>query len=627
MTAAPGPSSPQQIRDRLLQAIDPNSNIRNMVAVLEVISSLERYPITKEALEETRLGRLINDVRKKTENEELAKRAKKLLRNWQKLIEPVAQNEATLRGLPNPPGSANGGAHNCRVETPPGATAIGAVSKPVQDAKSRNDVQKPHSPKPGNRKRKGGGEPRDGLQGPPASSLLKTAKASYEALQNPSPPPTNGIGGSPESFPSPPDAGFPLEAEGGRVETGENEKPSGKIPINAVRPHTSSPVGLFKPSGLPSLLKTAVLPLPAPQYEKAEEAAVASGGQPRSPRCSSFSPRSICLETFARQHATFSSKGLEPSLRASSLNAAAESPTSSRSPAAKRLASPLQEAMPETQPFLLGAGASPSGAGASHLSESFLPGAPRGDCSDGTASGSDGKKKKKCRPKDYMAQGLDGQGLEGGGGGGGVKPVRLKKERRLTFDPITGEIKPLAQRDSLPAVAPIGDLPAFAEQLPLPPVLSPPLPPSSSSSQRTGTEAKSLPLHSPFEQTNWKELSRNEIIQSYLTRQSSLLSSSGAQTPGAHYFMSEYLKQEESTRREARKTHVLAPHGKGPLDLPGVTRELTPGDTERIGGRRWPGVNGCYDTQGNWYDWTQCISLDPHGDDGRLNILPYVCLD
>ncbi|XP_042300592.1 mediator of RNA polymerase II transcription subunit 26-like, partial [Sceloporus undulatus] len=230
---------------------------------------------------ETRLGRLINDVRKKTENEELAKRAKKLLRNWQKLIEPVAQNEVALRGLPNLPGSANGGAHNFRVETPTGATTV-AGSKPIQDVKNRNDVQKPHSPKPGNRKRKG--EPRDGLQ-PPPSSLPKASKASYEVLQNSSPPPTNGIGGSPENFPSPLDVSFPPELEGSKPELGENEKPS-KIPINAVRPHTSSP-GLFKPSGLPSLLKTVVLP-PPPQYDKAEEAV--AGGQPRSPRCSSFSP-------------------------------------------------------------------------------------------------------------------------------------------------------------------------------------------------------------------------------------------------------------------------------------------------------------------------------------------------
>uniref|UniRef100_A0ABM5ELH9 Mediator of RNA polymerase II transcription subunit 26 n=1 Tax=Pogona vitticeps TaxID=103695 RepID=A0ABM5ELH9_9SAUR len=611
MTAAPGPS-PQQIRDRLLQAIDPHSNIHNMVAVLEVISSLEKYPITKEALEETRLGKLINDVRKKTKNEELAKRAKKLLRNWQKLIEPVTPSEAALRGLPNAPGSANGGAHNCRVETPPGVV-VGP--KPIPEAKNRNDIQKLHSPKAGNRKRKG--EARDGLPGPPLP-LPKVSKVSYEVLQNSPSPPTNGIGGSPESFPSPPEA-----PEVSRAEPSENEKPS-KIPINAVRPHTSAP-GLFKPSAPSSLLKTAVLQ----QQEKAEEVASAAAGQARSPRCSSFSPRHLRLETFVRQHTTYSPKGGTParSPRPPLLDASAAGPLSSP----PRPSSPLQvlppppptkrlegspplvpdpslrgsepQATPESQ-LCLCVGASPGSGEVSPPGESsaplagFSPEASRMD-SDSAASGSDSKKKKKYRPKDYVVN-LDGQGLEGG-----VKPVRLKKERRLTFDPMTGEIKPLAQRDSLPA-----DLPALAE------------PPRTG----TGKLAPKPPLHSPFEQTNWKELSRNEIIQSYLNRQSSLLSSSGVQTPGAHYFMSEYLKQEESTRREARKTHVLAPHSK-PSDLPGVTREVTEGDLDRITNHPWPGVNGCYDTQGNWYDWTQGISLDPHGDDGRLNILPYVCLD
>ncbi|VCX41710.1 unnamed protein product, partial [Gulo gulo] len=108
-----------------------------MVAVLEVISSLEKYPITKEALEETRLGKLINDVRKKTKNEELAKRAKKLLRSWQKLIEPVHQNEAALRGLAGGTGSANGGAHNCRPEV-----GTAGAPKSIHDLKNRNDIQR-----------------------------------------------------------------------------------------------------------------------------------------------------------------------------------------------------------------------------------------------------------------------------------------------------------------------------------------------------------------------------------------------------------------------------------------------------------------------------------------------------
>lgn len=90
--------------------------------------------------------------------------------------------------------------------------------------------------------------------------------------------------------------------------------------------------------------------------------------------------------------------------------------------------------------------------------------------------------------------------------------------------------------------------------------------------------------------------------------------------------MAEYLKQEESSRQGARQPHVLLPLPT-PTDLPGLTREVTQDDLDRIQAQQWPGVNGCEDTQGNWYDWTQCISLDPHGDDGRLNILPYVCLD
>ncbi|EPQ15103.1 Mediator of RNA polymerase II transcription subunit 26 [Myotis brandtii] len=275
---AAAPSSPQQIRDRLLQAIDPQSNIQNIVVVLEIISSLEKYPITKEALEETRLGKLINDVRKKTKNEELAKRAKKLLRNWQKLIEPVHQNEAVLRGLAGAPGSANGGAHNCRPEV-----GVASAPKSIHDLKNRNDIQRLPGlrlDRLGSHKRRG--DQRDlGHPGPPP----KVSKVTHDSLvPNSSPLPTNGIGGSPESFPGPLDSGRHVGPEGSCLEQGENDKHSIKIPINAVRPHTSSP-GLGKPSG-PCLQSKAAV---RQQLERADQ----TSGPPHPkgpPRCS-FSPR------------------------------------------------------------------------------------------------------------------------------------------------------------------------------------------------------------------------------------------------------------------------------------------------------------------------------------------------
>nr|XP_006639856.1 PREDICTED: mediator of RNA polymerase II transcription subunit 26 [Lepisosteus oculatus] len=625
MTAAS--ATPQQMRDRLLQAIDSQSNIRNMVAVLEVISSLEKYPITKEALEETRLGKLINDVRKKTKDEDLAKRAKKLLRNWQKLIEP-GQNETLPRGGPGTPGSANGGSHPCRPEIAP--PAVSPVGKPVQELKSRNDIHNSYSPKlekSSNRKRKG--EQRDG------HLSAKISKAANDRLQNSTPPPTNGIGGSPEPFPSPLDPSGLPGPDRSRTEHLENDKHN-KIPVNAVRPHTSSP-GLAKPPSTSSLLKTAVMQ----QHAKMDEVSGGGGGggsgqpQPRSPRCASFSPRSIKEETMAKRPTTYAPKGTlsSPSQSSRFLDVAAR--VQSPLPLPQPLTPPVQVSHtdgpqppgPESSRHWHGPAdadlrlqhstgtlelpphSSPHGSRtALHHSECTVPhglGLPSEAAkldSDGAASSSESKRKKKYRPRDYTVN-LDGQpAMEES-----TKPVRLK-ERKLTFDPVTGQIKPLTHKESYQGEEPVG--------LPLP------------EAHRTDVlkQKPGAPLPSPFQQTNWKELSRNEIIQSYLSRQSSLLTSSGAQTPGAHFFMTEYLKQEEHDIKESRKTHVLVPDS-SETDLPGVSRDVTTEDLHRIHQERWPGVNGCFDTKDNWYDWTQCISLDPHGDESKLHILPYVCLD
>ncbi|RXN38980.1 mediator of RNA polymerase II transcription subunit 26-like protein [Labeo rohita] len=621
-------ATPQQMRDRLLQAIDSQSNVSNpltllptkahfprhdavraafraakrrnerlnicnMVAVLDVITNLEKYPITKEALEETRLGKLINDVRKKTKDEDLAKRAKKLLRNWQKLIEP-GQSDTPARGAPNVPGSANGGAHPCRTDTPP---AVPLPSKVAPELKTRNDIHNTYSPKAeksSSRKRRG--EQRDSPHLP--AKMTKTSL--YEPMYSSSPP-SNGIRGSPEPLP---DKDDDVPSDRIRMEHLENDRHN-KIPVNAVKPHPSSP-GLTKLPSTSSLLKTSVLQ---------QHARMDGGGQhqPKSPRYSS-SPRSVTHESVAKRSSTYAPKG---TLSSPAQNSA-------------QVPSPLPTLQPLTSPAQVCISDGPSSVGlegSMHLHRSTdrlsqpphstatpepLSGSPlvphsldaetKGE-RDGATSNLEGKKRKKYRPRDYTVN-LQGQSSEDR-----TKPVRLK-ERRLTFDPVTGQIKPLTPKESS----------HHEPECQGPPVAEP--------SARTEMPQQKAPtsVPNPFQQTNWKELSRNEIIQSYLNLQSNVLTSSGAQTHGAHFFMTEYLKREEHGVKESRITHALVPSS-STTELPGVSRDVTNEDLLRIHNEHWPGVNGCYDTKGAWFDWTECISLDPHGDESKLNILPYVCLD
>lgn len=90
--------SPSEIKEKLLRALDTEYNVVDMVTVVEIITVLERTPITKEALETTRLGKYINELRRKTKNELLAKRAKDLVRRWRDMILPTQASDSSVNG-------------------------------------------------------------------------------------------------------------------------------------------------------------------------------------------------------------------------------------------------------------------------------------------------------------------------------------------------------------------------------------------------------------------------------------------------------------------------------------------------------------------------------------------------
>lgn len=210
-------------------------------------------------------------------------------------------------------------------------------------------------------------------------------------------------------------------------------------------------------------------------------------------------------------------------------------------------------------------------------------------------SGAQKRKAQECKSDDGSA-GLDGQTVEDG-----VKEIRLI-ERRLTFNPLTGQIKPcLYKESSQEGAVSLGYKPQSqlcSEQL----------------------KQSPSPLLGLLQQKELRNLSRSKIIQSYFSQQSNLLMSSGAEV-----FTTE-IKNDQSGSGNSSKMHTLAAE-LPPRDLPGISREVVTEDVKRLHIQRWPGVNGCYDTKGNWFDWTESIPLDLHGDEARLNILPYVSLD
>ncbi|KAI4904253.1 hypothetical protein NFI96_031782 [Prochilodus magdalenae] len=537
MTTAP--STPQQLRDRLLQAIDGQSNIHNMVAVLDVISNLEKYPITKEALEETRLGKLINDLRKRTRDEDLAKRAKKLLRNWQKLIEPQ-QNEK----LPKEVSSTGNGCN----QTPafPTArsvqTATDTDKKPVLHTSHSSNTEKLHAVS------------HKSEQKAEESPKIKVSKASVygqiSALSS-----SGGNVGGPDTF-----SGVALPIKAGTT-----------------KPHLSSPE-LNKQPNASTILRTSVLQ----QHGQRDRATTKKEQQKLQSHCTPSSPRAAKQSVTTKWPTPFTGYDSEP-FSALPLNSSVHGMhTESQQ---------TKEALPQYQdnePFensertLEQTNSLPQKSrGLKRLHSGLLSEVTNVETEKDVKPSE--AKRRKHQSKDEAGS-LEGRSVEDS------KPNRVKN-RKLTFDPFTQQIRASSANQIEERHGSLSDV------------------------SESDNLKQSHPASSPsaLPKTNWKDLSQNEIVKYYLNLQNNLLKTSGNQTPSSNSFMTEYLKREEDHVADSNKVCLQVP-SISETDIPGIGRNITPGDLSKMHNEHWSGVNGCYDSKGNWYDWTDCISLDPYGD-------------
>jgi len=68
---------------------------KSMDSVVDLLEGLSRLPVNVEILTKTRIGMTINDLRKKTTDEKISKRAKSLIKEWKNLLDGKASNNTS----------------------------------------------------------------------------------------------------------------------------------------------------------------------------------------------------------------------------------------------------------------------------------------------------------------------------------------------------------------------------------------------------------------------------------------------------------------------------------------------------------------------------------------------------
>ena len=102
---------PSLLRNRLFRAIDENYNVTNPVVVAEVLGQLERFRLSRAALEATRLDWYIEQLRWREDHRALVSRARNLLQQWRadhtsKPTTSSSPDQETFFRSPSPPGSS-----------------------------------------------------------------------------------------------------------------------------------------------------------------------------------------------------------------------------------------------------------------------------------------------------------------------------------------------------------------------------------------------------------------------------------------------------------------------------------------------------------------------------------------
>ncbi|XP_003373943.1 putative mediator of RNA polymerase II transcription subunit 26 [Trichinella spiralis] len=78
----------ERLKVRLLSCLDREKKVNNVAKACEAMDAIESVVMTKESLESSRLGLLINEVRRSNQllHPDLAKRCRLLIKKWRKLI-------------------------------------------------------------------------------------------------------------------------------------------------------------------------------------------------------------------------------------------------------------------------------------------------------------------------------------------------------------------------------------------------------------------------------------------------------------------------------------------------------------------------------------------------------------